>query len=107
MSNRYEITEWLDFICDGQPPSDGLVSLKNEFQKAVSELWDKTFLSLYPSTYDDLAYNTYASFTGMGVGLWEGDEAGHVEFEPIALKDKNLQALSGHLEIAIFDEETK
>ena len=107
MGNRYEIDQWLAFITAPHEPSKELIKLKNEFQDAVAALWDDTFSSLYPSSYDDLAYNTYASFSGMGVGLWEGDEAGHVEFEPIAMQDKNLQNLSQRIQYAIYENQFK
>jgi hypothetical protein len=104
MGQRYEIAEWLDFIVEPEgEASPEAVKVKDEFQSAVAELWDGMFHSLSPSSYDDLAYNTFASFAGMGVGLWEDDEPGHLEFEPVAMADEGLQQLAWSLELAIHD----
>ena len=103
MGNRYEINEWIYFISEPKEPSKELIELKNEFQEAVAVLWDTRYPDCYPSSYDDLAYNAYASLTGMGVGLWQGDEPNHIDFEPTVLNDFNLTTLSQRIENAIFD----
>lgn len=79
---RYEASEWVAFFAEPGEPSRALLRLAARFERACAAAW-----AAYPGKRGtdpdgdecgdgvppELAYLTYASAVGHGIGLWESD----------------------------------
>jgi hypothetical protein len=106
-----EPSEWLEFMSGNTDLTLETQELRDEFASAVAVLAEKfidaqgTFTT--PEHFeeaemgfdeDEIAYLAYGSLTGAGVGLWEGREDWHEQFEDYVKGASNLVALAADLE---------
>jgi hypothetical protein len=113
--NRYNYDQWLDFITDGRPTRE-VQQVGQKFSDEVEKAYDRWFERWAPRNapdlvdevvdYDQLAYLTYSSLTGAGVGLWEGDLLGDKHdkaFESVVKRDSRINGLAEQLDYAVFE----
>ena len=87
MGTRYEAQQWVEFFCGGNESSEAMrlgkrfegmawdrfmawteTDAGQEFEDGLpGGAWDRFF------NKHDVAYRTYASFAGHGIGLWDGE----------------------------------
>ena len=74
--------------------------------RAIHEGWAPKIKAIDAEGYpdlEDLAYRTFASIHGHGVGLWEGDfQPEYREFEKIATRDKKTVQLAHDLDMEAY-----
>ena len=108
MGRQYEASEWVEFFTEPGTPRAATKRLAKKFSNKVSHKFDawstKREGYVLPVDADRLAYKTFASIVGHGVGLWDGDlfpeETGEA-FEAEVVADKALVALGHELDYAI------
>jgi len=111
MGRRYEANEWVEFLTEPGTPRVSTKRLATKFKNAVARTWSawSTAREGYavPVDKDMLAYKTYASIVGHGVGLWDGDlfpeETGDA-FEAKVSADSALVNLGHELDYAIVTD---
>ena len=107
---RYEHREWLYFLSEPGEPTAEAQRLRPLFTKRIEYLLDNKFNlpddGPYPDP-DNLAFLSYASIVGHGVGLWEDREPWHSRFEKVVMGDKQANDLGERLdeEFSIATEE--
>jgi len=99
MGREYEYDEWLEFLTGSDDQPDYAKDTQAKFEVRVEMLVDKHLPDdeEYPDL-DEVSYLTYASLGGHGVGLWEGREDWHEDFEEVAKNDRQLNRLFYQLE---------
>jgi hypothetical protein len=104
MGRRYETSEWVEFFTEPGNPRVSTKRLASKFSNAVwrkFKAWTNDWADV---DKDSLAYKTYASLVGEGVGLWDGDlfdaDAGK-QFEKVVKGDRDLVSLGHQLDDAI------
>ena len=106
MGRQYEYDEWFEFLTASDDQPDYAKETQQKFEDQVSRLLDSAVVVgiISQDEYDDLdikevAFLTYASLGGHGIGLWEGREDWHEDFEELLVaKDKRLKDLFYQLE---------
>ena len=99
MGRQYEYDEWLEFLTRSDDQPDYAKETQQNFEDRVEALVDKHLPD--EEAYADIrevAYLSYASLGGHGIGLWEGREEWHEDFEKVVEKDKRLNSLFHQLE---------
>jgi hypothetical protein len=106
MGRQYEQDEWLEFLTGSDDQPDYAKKTQKKFEARVEVLVDKHLPgdAEYPDV-QEVAYLAYASLGGHGVGLWEGREDWHEDFEAIVEKDKRLGDLYYQLEGEVEHED--
>ena len=107
--HRYQADEWIEFFCGGEQSKQAM-RLGKKFEDAVQPRFESWLESLegsdlpkadaifdYEYEFDphDVAYRTYASFAGHGIGLWDGElfyETGLVSRDESYGLGKSLEA---------------
>lgn len=99
MGRQYEYDEWLEFLTGSDDQPDYAKKTQQKFEDRVEVLVDKHLPDAeeYPDIHE-VAYLSYASLGGAGIGLWEGREEWHEDFEKVVEKDKRLTDLYYQLE---------
>lgn len=99
MGRQYEYDEWLEFLTGSDDQPDYVKKTQQKFEDRVEALVDKHLPDeeAYPDI-QQVAYLSFASLAGHGVGLWEGEEEWHEDFEKVVEKDKRLNDLYHQLE---------
>jgi hypothetical protein len=99
MGRQYEQDEWLEFLTGSDDQPDYAKKTQQKFEDRVEVLVDKHLPDEegYPDI-QEVAYLSYASLGGHGIGLWEGREEWHEDFEKVVEKDKRLTDLYYKLE---------
>lgn len=106
MGRQYEHDEWLEFLTGSDDQPDYAKKTQKKFEDRVNGLLNSAVVTgiISQDEYDDLdpkkvAMLTYASLGGHGIGLWEGEEDWHEDFEELLVKkDKRLTDLYYKLE---------
>tara|TARA_R110002060_G_scaffold6084_4_gene9277 strand:+ start:2519 stop:2839 length:321 start_codon:yes stop_codon:yes gene_type:complete len=99
MGRQYEQDEWLEFLTGSDDQPDYAKKTQQKFEDRVEVLVDKHLPDEeeYPDI-QEVAYLSFASLAGHGIGLWEGREEWHEDFEKVVEKDKRLTDLYYKLE---------
>lgn len=113
MGRRYESDDWLEFLTGSDDQPDYAKETQKKFEDRVDGLLNSAVVTgiISQDEYDDLdpkqvAFLSYASLVGHGVGLWEGDEDWHEDFEELVMESKRLRDLSQRLESeAVYDDD--
>jgi len=94
MGREYEYDEWLEFLTGSDWQPKAAKRAQRQFEKRVEELVDAHLPedAEYPNM-DEVAYLTYASLAGEGIGLWEGREDWHEDFHEVVKDDRPLSSL--------------
>lgn len=105
VGRRYDATEWVAFFSADHPTAEG-IRLGNKFRDRIEYLVDNKFNlpddAEYPDL-DSLAYLSYASHAGHGIGLWEADEPWHPAFEKVVMSDKQARDLGYRLDEEVWE----
>jgi hypothetical protein len=107
MGRHYEASEWVEFFTEPGRPRVSTKRLASKFSNAVWRKFNAWADDTSGVDKDSLAYKTYASLVGHGIGLWDGDildeEAGR-SFEKVVKGDRNLVSLGHELDYAIQED---
>jgi hypothetical protein len=80
--------------------------LGRQFRDRIEYLLDNKFRLPADAEYpdlDSLAYLSYASHAGHGIGLWEADEPWHSSFEKVVMADKQARDLGYQLDEEVHE----
>jgi len=96
---------WVAFFSDDRPTAEGM-RLGKKFRDRIEYLVDNKFNlpddAGYPDL-DDLAFLSYASHAGHGIGLWEKREPWHRSFEKVVMADKQARDLGYRLDEEVYE----
>jgi hypothetical protein len=96
---------WVAFFSADTPTPEGM-RLGRKFRDRIEYLVDNKFNlpddAEYPDL-NDLAYLSYASHAGHGVGLWEDRAPWHSSFEKVVMADKQARDLGYRLDEEIYE----
>jgi hypothetical protein len=73
MGRRYETSEWVEFFTEPGKPRVSTKRLASKFSNAVWRKFNAWADDTSGVDKDSLAYKTYASIVGHGIGLWDGE----------------------------------
>jgi hypothetical protein len=100
IGREYEMEEWLEFLTGSDNQPDYAKETQQKFQDRVEALVEEHLTDQYPDL-KEVAYLSYASLAGHGIGLWEEREDWHAAFEKIVKNDKPLNDLFQTLECEV------
>ncbi len=72
LGRHYVANEWLEFFTEPGRVTVKMHALAKRFTAAVLRVY-APFQAAHPVDDDALAYRTYASLVGHGIGLWDGE----------------------------------
>ena len=96
---------WVAFFSADHPTDEGM-RLGRKFRDRIEYLVDNKFKLPDEASYPDLdtlAYLSYASHAGHGIGLWEADEPWHPAFEKVVMADKQARDLGYRLDEEVYE----
>jgi len=109
MGRNYEASEWVEFLTEPGTPRAVTKRQAAKFKSEVARTWSawSTTREGYevPVDKDMLAFKTYASLVGHGVGLWDGEvlpEAEGRAFERFVKRNNILVNLANDLDYEIM-----
>lgn len=100
---QYDYDEWLDFLAEDAFARDSAGAMRSQkaYEDRVEALLDMAMEEGLFEDYPDvqeIAYLSYASQAGQGVGLWEGREPWHEDFEAVVMADPGLSRIFTNIE---------
>ena len=102
---------WVAFFSADHPTDEGL-RLGKQFRDRIKYLLYNKFnydvgvqKGLLPPNpdLDSIAYLSYGSHAGHGIGLWEGDEPWHSAFEKVVMSDKQARDIGYRLDEEVHE----
>jgi hypothetical protein len=105
MGRRYEASEWVEFLTEPGTPRVSTKRRATKFKNAVGRAFAAWAGHAAPVDMDMLAFKTFASIVGHGVGLWDGEvlpEAEGRAFERAVKRDSALVNLGHELDYEIM-----
>lgn len=100
IGREYDVEEWLEFLTGSDNQPDYAKETQDRFEKRIEALVEEHLTDQYPDP-KEVAYLSYASLAGHGIGLWEEREDWHAAFEKIVKNDKPLNDLFNTLECEV------
>ena len=97
IGREYDMEEWLEFLTGSDNQPDYAKETQDRFEKRIEALVEEHLTDQDPDP-KEVAYLSYASLAGHGIGLWEEREDWHAAFEKIVKNDKPLNDLFHTLE---------
>jgi len=102
IGREYDIEEWLEFLTGSDNQPDYAKETQQKFEDRVEALLEEHCKIHYEDPDPkEVAYLSYASLAGYGIGLWEEREDWHAAFEKIVKNDKPLNDLFHTLECEV------
>ncbi len=98
MGRQYEYDEWLEFLTGSDQPQR-VKKLQGQFEIRIEDLVDQYLPD--DADYPDIpkvAYLSFATLTGAGVGLWEEREPWHQMFGEVVESDAESRRLAQAIE---------
>jgi len=101
---EYERVEWLEFLTGADDLPRDVKQLQKKFEARIEELMVEHVPQFQEDAPDQeeiyrTAYLSFASLVGHGVGLWEGDEDWHEDFEKVVERDSKAKSLGQDIEM--------
>jgi len=101
MGRNYEASEWVEFLTEPGTPRANTKRLATKFKNAVGRAFAAWAGHAAPVDMDMLAFKTFASIVGHGVGLWDGEvlpEKEGLAFERVVKRNNALVNLAHDLD---------